>query len=179
MKIRASLASLILLGAIGMAAQASRFEFKGDALGMLLSTFEGRHNLGCEAGNGKPAAGRLGLVQCELVTTIANHPADTAIYRFLDHNLFLIDVTFPHEAFKDVLRAVGEKYGRPIQESTETLQNSFGARYVGRLILWRRGTDAITLREYAGGLTTSEMNIVDNKLLRAAQSRFPKDKPDF
>jgi len=62
MKIRASLASLILLGAIGMAAQASRFEFKGDALGMLLSTFEGRHNLGCEAGNGKPAAGRLRCV---------------------------------------------------------------------------------------------------------------------
>jgi len=122
----------------------------------------------------------VGLVECQLVTTIANHSADKAIYKFLDHSLFLIDITFPREAFDDVAGAVRDKYGPAVQQSTETLQNAFGARYTGRLMLWRRaGTDVITLREYADGLSMSEMNIVDNKLLNAAQGRLPRTKPDF
>jgi hypothetical protein len=152
----------------------------------------------------QPPEKDIGLVNCTLsfpfeylradfsTPTVAGYPTlhpvkspvgYDLIYRFVEmetgNRLWSIEAILPHSVFGELIKALEAKYGPPPQREMETLQNAFGVKFEGQVLVWENGISRIIASEYFGSrdasallfrLTPLERN-VSERLNEAAKKR--------
>lgn len=204
------------------------YELKGDQLGMTLVDFKAKYHH-VSAGDSRPGPfcsddypdasmqgidpteRRAGIVACRIYfpfeerrgskNTIANVPVSDQMFRFIDGNLFRIDIVFDDKSFDTVRSAFEDKYGPPYASETKNYQNGFGADFEGKNILWQNGcigqpgmtllgdvlkdgvcnatSSMILMVQFHGDLTRSFILFMHIALEKEAKARSPKLGPDL
>jgi len=107
--------------------------------------------------------------------TIADIRTKSYFY-FFQSRLYGISAAFVNHGseFRAMLEAFTGKYGQPTSQEMRDYQNSFGAKFTGRIITWDNGVSRIVLTEFGADRDTSAVEFVHPSLKRAAEAAAPK-----
>jgi hypothetical protein len=130
----------------------------------------------------QPPEKDIGLVNCTLsfpfeslradfsTPTVAGyhtiHPAKSPvgydlIFRFVEtekgNRLWSIEAILPHSTYSELIKALEAKYGPPPQQETQTLQNAFGAKFEGQVLVWQNAVSRVIASEYFGSRDASAL----------------------
>lgn len=111
---------------------------------------------------------------CETEDTVAGTRAFID-YLVVNGKLSTFNISGFQIAIQYVLPALYEKYGRPCGESTEYVQNGFGAKFPSKMVIWCFATGELVFHERWGNLETYSARYRD----RMNTAPMRKVVPDF
>jgi hypothetical protein len=106
--------------------------------------------------------------------TLAGVKTDLHFYRFVDDRLYRIEYVFPQSGFSEVQEAMVATYGKPRDITTKEYQNSFGAKFTGKVCTWDNAVSGIILMERSVDLKTSLLMFVHHELDKVVEARRVK-----
>lgn len=108
--------------------------------------------------------------------TIANKDALITLTIY-EYKVDSIMAFFAQEDFQDIKDAILIKYGKPSNQLTNTLTNSFGAKFSSLEISWRKKNITALLRERVGDIESSVLSIYsDAHVKRSSEKKKIKNE---
>ena len=180
---RSAIAALVLALA---ADSTGAMDLKGVEMGTTKSDLDERFpNLRCTLLTRHHDAGRSSCVyektwlpdrQVGALNTLAEQIVDIWVFHFLNDRLVTITINFSEEAFPPISNALSDKFGKPVIKESD-VQNSFGAKFRQRELLWSTKNATLAVMRYAGDRKNSALIFADKAdLKRQEVERSMKSK---
>lgn len=184
-------------------AQTAALDLKGDHIGLMLDQFRSLHRQTYHTYDGQQttrqpectgdsigpqgpleisdAEEKAGVIRCELQEgqTLANVPLTGAIYEFQHSRMYSMKAIFERASgFDSVRDAMERKFGQETAGRVAEYSNLFGAKFSGRVLVWRRGNATLLLVERVG-LDDSGLYLYDDTIVRQLKRSTAPKTPDI
>lgn len=187
------LAALALAAMSTWACAQERLEFKGVPLGATMEEFKAKNqHFWCTENScyidgfnptghcsllNRMTALRVATQECiddvRKSATYANQRA-TLFATFRNGTLAKGDARFEPSAFAEIVEAITLRFGNPLKQSTETVQNRAGAVFQNIIVQWSVGGDTLWVRKYGSTVDRGAVIVMDQAEARRIEDVLEK-----
>ena len=134
----------ILLICLLAATPAFSFDFKGLELNQKTTKNALKSSMGIKCYD----IPKLKKMLCSAKTTVAGSDGEVSIILTSDMIINSLFVTFKSNDYENVKNAFITKFGTPLFDENEEVQNAMGAKFMQNTVIWEKNGDSMTMRKY-------------------------------